>query len=268
MTGFVLLFRQSIDSEVFSDPYLWHLFSWCLLKANYKTKTYRGELVPRGSFVCGRHSASEQLGIAGGTWYDRMKKLEAMGCVSIKSNSRFTVITVEKYEQYQAGDGTANNEPTTNQQPSDNEPTTNQQPTNNQPTQEKQGNKGTRKEGNKRRSVFRKPTSKQVVKFSQLNNLDIEVDAFMDHYNSNGWKVGRNPMKCWKACVRNWCRRDRKQGTTKNTPKTFQKQKQENTENATSVVAPAIKAGMTFDDVYDMKRNFKTDQLKIEDGNS
>ena len=28
----------------------------------------------------------------------------------------------------------------------------------------------------------------------------------MDYYESNGWKVGRNPMRDWKATVRRWCR--------------------------------------------------------------
>jgi uncharacterized protein YdaU (DUF1376 family) len=31
-----------------------------------------------------------------------------------------------------------------------------------------------------------------------------ESEKYMDHYLSNGWKVGRNPMKDWKAAVRNW----------------------------------------------------------------
>jgi len=26
----------------------------------------------------------------------------------------------------------------------------------------------------------------------------------MDHYQSNGWKVGKNSMKDWKAAVRKW----------------------------------------------------------------
>jgi hypothetical protein len=34
----------------------------------------------------------------------------------------------------------------------------------------------------------------------------IEAQRFWDYYESNGWKVGRNPMKDWKAAVRNWQR--------------------------------------------------------------
>lgn len=34
----------------------------------------------------------------------------------------------------------------------------------------------------------------------------VEAQRFWDYYQSNGWKVGRNPMKDWKAAVRNWQR--------------------------------------------------------------
>jgi hypothetical protein len=36
------------------------------------------------------------------------------------------------------------------------------------------------------------------------NQAQTESEKFMDHYLSNGWKVGRNAMKDWKAAVRNW----------------------------------------------------------------
>lgn len=31
-----------------------------------------------------------------------------------------------------------------------------------------------------------------------------EAQKFVDYYSSNGWKVGKNSMKDWKAAVRNW----------------------------------------------------------------
>lgn len=34
-----------------------------------------------------------------------------------------------------------------------------------------------------------------------------QADRFMDYFTSIGWKVGRNPMKDWKAAARNWCAR-------------------------------------------------------------
>ena len=34
-----------------------------------------------------------------------------------------------------------------------------------------------------------------------------EAESFVDYYSSNGWKVGKNPMKDWKAATRNWTKK-------------------------------------------------------------
>lgn len=41
--------------------------------------------------------------------------------------------------------------------------------------------------------------------FTELGRPD-QAQEFMDYYDSNGWKVGRNPMKDWKATARRWVR--------------------------------------------------------------
>lgn len=54
---------------------------------------------------------------------------------------------------------------------------------------------------------FQKPTKEELTTFAKENNLRTDiVDKFLDYYEANGWKVGRNPMKNWKASYRNWCR--------------------------------------------------------------
>ena len=32
----------------------------------------------------------------------------------------------------------------------------------------------------------------------------MDAQKWFDYYSANGWKVGKNPMKDWKACVRTW----------------------------------------------------------------
>jgi len=39
--------------------------------------------------------------------------------------------------------------------------------------------------------------------FEELNTLP-EAEGFFNYYESNGWKVGKNPMKDWQAASRNW----------------------------------------------------------------
>lgn len=50
-----------------------------------------------------------------------------------------------------------------------------------------------------------KPTFEEVVAyFQERNSTEAEAQKYFDHYTANGWKVGKNPMKDWKAAARNW----------------------------------------------------------------
>ena len=51
---------------------------------------------------------------------------------------------------------------------------------------------------------FIKPTLEEVRQYCFERKNKIDAEKFIDYYNSNGWKVGRNPMKDWKAAVRTW----------------------------------------------------------------
>lgn len=53
---------------------------------------------------------------------------------------------------------------------------------------------------------FVKPSREEVETYCRENSYNMDVGRFLDYYEANGWKVGKNPMKDWKAAVRNWCR--------------------------------------------------------------
>lgn len=65
-----------------------------------------------------------------------------------------------------------------------------------------------RKGGAGGKPKFQKPTSEQVAAYAVEKSLTIDVENFLDFYESKGWKVGNQPMKDWQAAVRNWCRND------------------------------------------------------------
>ena len=52
-----------------------------------------------------------------------------------------------------------------------------------------------------------KPTVEEVAEYCHERGNNIDPEAFIDHYESNGWIVGRSPMKDWKAAVRTWEKR-------------------------------------------------------------
>lgn len=51
---------------------------------------------------------------------------------------------------------------------------------------------------------FIAPTVEEVRDYCQERSNQVNAQRFIDYYTSNGWKVGRNKMKCWKSAVRNW----------------------------------------------------------------
>lgn len=51
---------------------------------------------------------------------------------------------------------------------------------------------------------FCKPTVEDVKAYCCQRGNHVDAERFISHYESNGWKVGRNPMKDWKAAVRTW----------------------------------------------------------------
>ena len=55
---------------------------------------------------------------------------------------------------------------------------------------------------------FVKPTLEEVEAYCQERNKGVDAQRWYDYYSSNGWKVGKNPMKDWKAAVRTWERSD------------------------------------------------------------
>ena len=56
------------------------------------------------------------------------------------------------------------------------------------------------------RKRFTPPSLEEVRAYAAEKGLAVDCERFIDYYTANGWKVGRNPMKDWKAAVRNWGR--------------------------------------------------------------
>ena len=62
------------------------------------------------------------------------------------------------------------------------------------------------KEG--KRKKFQNPSLQELVDFCSLEKLEnVDCEKFINYYDSNGWMVGKNHMKDWKATARNWNRK-------------------------------------------------------------
>lgn len=52
------------------------------------------------------------------------------------------------------------------------------------------------------------PSIEDVRAYIAEKGYHVDAERFVDYYTSNGWMVGRNKMKDWKAAVRNWERKN------------------------------------------------------------
>ena len=51
---------------------------------------------------------------------------------------------------------------------------------------------------------FEKPMYDEVSAYCRERGNGIDAQRFLDHYDANGWRVGKNPMKDWRAALRTW----------------------------------------------------------------
>ena len=66
-----------------------------------------------------------------------------------------------------------------------------------------------------KRTRFIQPSVEEVRAYCKERGNNINAETFVDFYQSKGWKVGNNPMKDWKACVRTWEKKDQQKQKNK-----------------------------------------------------
>ena len=66
--------------------------------------------------------------------------------------------------------------------------------------------------GHKPSKRFTPPTLDEVRDYCYDRGNGVDPQRFVDYYTSNGWMVGKNKMKDWKAAVRTW---EQKEGQSK-----------------------------------------------------
>ena len=80
--------------------------------------------------------------------------------------------------------------------------------------QEQEQEQEQKKEKSKRKKDFSVPTLEEVKAYCDERHNSIDPEAFIDFYESKGWKVGNQAMKDWKAAVRTWEKGDGRSGRT------------------------------------------------------
>lgn len=166
--GAIWLHRKITEWEWYTDANTMRVFLHCLLRANWKDGRFCGEPVPRGSFITSYRSLARDLNLTERSVRTALEHLNSTHEVTQHSTNRYTVITVNNYDDYQSGD-TQNDKRTTNKrQTDDNRLTTNEE-----------SNKGIKKERNRKEP---KPPNRG---WELVHPYDAEW--WREHHPADGW---------------------------------------------------------------------------------
>ena len=128
--GFIVLWRKSLNNPLFQKPFIWHYWTYCLLKASHKPERFvwnkKEVMIKRGEFMTGRKVASLETGLSQQNIRTAQETLINMGMIeksTSKSTSKYTVLVIVKYSDYQDKKKKSTSKSTSSQ------PAANQQPT-------------------------------------------------------------------------------------------------------------------------------------------
>lgn len=104
--GFALLHRKIMDVPFYKDAEAAHLWVHMLLRANHEqtlVSTDVGDVIcERGEFITGRNTLAMETGLTADRVKSLLRKFQNLGMITTKSNNRFTVLKVVKYDEYQS----------------------------------------------------------------------------------------------------------------------------------------------------------------------
>jgi hypothetical protein len=161
-------------------------------------------------------------------------RLKTTNEVTIKSTSKWSLITICNYELYQTR-ATASDQQNVQQETSD-RPSSDQQATTNKNL--KNGDNGNNKEKReqipasdsnasvthsngvnegKKRSLFQPPSLQEVEEYVSGKGYKFDPEEFVAFYTAKGWLIGKSKMKDWRAACTTWHKRwvqDHPQGSS------------------------------------------------------
>lgn len=114
-SGYVKLWRKSLESPTFQNANVWRFWTWCLLKATHKPFTafvgYQKVDLEPGQFVFGINKSCIETGLSPQQTRTSIMLLKKLENLTIKSTNKFSVITIINWDTYQGEKIKTNKQP-------------------------------------------------------------------------------------------------------------------------------------------------------------
>lgn len=220
--GWIKLHRkiQECDLWISDEPFDCRS-AWIdlLLSANHEDKSmlFDGHLISigRGQLITSVRKLSVKWNWGKDKTLKFLNLLQELQMLEKNSDSRRTLLTIVNYDNYQIKDTDEQTlTQTVSRQYADTDADTDKPQTRN--IKNIKNEKNDKEDKNSIREKFTPPSLEEVQAYVFEKNINIDAEAFFDHFTSNGWLVGgKSKMKDWKAAVRNWERNERKWNNNK-----------------------------------------------------
>ena len=195
--GYIKLWRKVKDHRFWLQKRKYSNFeAWIdiLLKVNHHENTFhlgdREFKVMPGETITSQLKLSKRWGWSLGKVNLFLKRLQNENEIKLICENKFTKIVVNKWSHYQPKH---ENKMKTKRKQNENKMK--------QLDNDKNDNKNDKEVKGKK---FTPPTLEEVQAYIKEKKYNIDANTWIDHYISNGWMVGKNKMKDWKAAVRTW----------------------------------------------------------------
>ena len=213
--SWIKLHRKILENWVFKQrPEYLKIWVYILIAANWKPSKalVNGQFVTieRGEMLTSYRSLAQGAGTTVQIVKTFLKYAENDGMISVKSNTGATRLKILNYDDLQGREN--NDQHTVNTRLTHDQHTPN---TIIRSKEYKEGKKERIKEEqidsvSMRSRAFTPPSFEEVEAFfTSLFRHDL-AQPYFDYYTSNGWRVGKNPMKNWQSAARNWIRNEAK----------------------------------------------------------
>lgn len=97
---YVSIYRNIMDFEYYTDVNTCHLFMHLILLANHKPKKFLGHVINTGQLVITHKSLKEKTGLTEQNIRTALKKLSRNGYITLNWAGKFTILTIEKYDEF------------------------------------------------------------------------------------------------------------------------------------------------------------------------
>ncbi len=169
MQGWIKIHRKFIEWEWYDDPNTKMLFLHLILTCNHKPQKWRGIIIKRGQKVTSYNHLATETGLSIQNVRTAINKLKSTKELTYLSTREYSIITVEKYDEYQE-----TNTPTNSQ-------STDLQHTSNKPLTTNKKEKNVKNDKNEKKYTF----------------SEGEFDRFWNSYDK---KTGRKKtIEIWKS---------------------------------------------------------------------